>query len=73
MGMFINIAAKDLEEFTAWRRANDKSGDKIIILEPLSRKRTDTFKVWFDSPLAAEARRRWYDPANHPAPAEAAE
>lgn len=73
MGMFINIAAKDFEAFAAWRKTNDKSGDKIIILEPLSEKRADTFKVWFDSPLATEAKRRWYDPANHPVPAEAAE
>jgi antibiotic biosynthesis monooxygenase (ABM) superfamily enzyme len=63
MGMFINIAAEDFEAFDAWRKSNDKSGEKVIVVEPLSRKRTDSFKVWFDNPLAAQAKARWYKPA----------
>jgi antibiotic biosynthesis monooxygenase (ABM) superfamily enzyme len=72
MGMFINIAAEDFAAFDAWRKSNDKSGEKIIVLEPLSRKRRDSFKVWFDKPLAAEAKARWYRP-DLDIPAEAAE
>jgi antibiotic biosynthesis monooxygenase (ABM) superfamily enzyme len=63
MGMFINIAAEDVEAFDAWRKSNDGSGEKVIVVEPLSRKRTDSFKVWFDTPLAAQAKARWYKPS----------
>jgi hypothetical protein len=45
-GKFLDLAAKHLEEFLNLR-ARGTFGDYPIIFEPVSRKRPDSFKVWF--------------------------
>jgi hypothetical protein len=61
MGLFITLSASELEEFEKWRRENAKDG-QVIVIEGLSRRRPDSFKVWFEKPLAEPKKLRWYKP-----------
>jgi hypothetical protein len=61
MGLFITLSASELEEFEKWRRENAKDG-QVIVIEGLSRRRPDSFKVWFEKPLAELQNLRWYKP-----------
>jgi hypothetical protein len=61
MGLFITLSASELEEFEKWRRENATDG-QVIVIEGLSRRRPDSFKVWFEKPLAEPKKLRWYKP-----------
>ncbi len=61
MGLFVTFSAEELREFEEWRKANAKSGEAIVI-QAVSKRRPDRFKVWFAKPLPNAASLRWYKP-----------
>ena len=72
MGLFVTFSAEELEEFDRWRKANDKNGE-VIVIEPVSRRRPNSFKVWFAKPVPNESNLTWYKPVEEvvaPPPAE---
>ena len=70
MGLFITLSASELEEFEKWRRENAKDG-QVIVIEGLSRRRPDSFKVWFEKPVAEAQKLRWYKPISEKAATDA--
>jgi hypothetical protein len=70
MGLFITLSASELEEFEKWRSENAKDG-QVIVIEGLSRRRPDSFKVWFEKPLAEPKKLRWYKPISEKAAKDA--
>jgi len=66
MGIFVTFSAEELAEFEKWRQANAKDGE-VIVIEKVSKRRPDSFKVWFEKPVAAAKNLRWYKPVqeNH--------
>jgi hypothetical protein len=71
MGLFVTFSAEELQEFERWRQTNAKEGE-VIVIEPVSRKREKSFKVWFAKPVANASRLAWYKPiaeARPPPPA----
>jgi hypothetical protein len=61
MGLFVTFSAEELEEFEQWRRKNAKDGE-VIVIEAVSRRRPDSFKVWFEKPIAGHKNLPWYKP-----------
>jgi hypothetical protein len=61
MGLFVTFSSEELEEFERWRKANSKQGE-VIVIEAVSPRRPDRFKVWFAKPLPNEAKPPWYKP-----------
>jgi hypothetical protein len=61
MGIFVTFSADELEEFEAWRRANAKDGG-VIVIKAVSQRRPDSFKVWFEKPVADHKSLPWYKP-----------
>ena len=61
MGIFKTFSAEELEEFEQWRRKNAKDGE-VIIIEAVSKRRPDSFKVWFEKPVAGHQNLPWYKP-----------
>jgi hypothetical protein len=61
MGLFVTFSSEELQEFEQWRQAN-AAGGQVIVLEPVSRRRPDRFKVWFEKPIAGSSNLRWYRP-----------
>jgi hypothetical protein len=61
MGLFVTFSAEELREFEQWRKANVAS-NQVVVIEPVSRRRPNSFKVWFEKPLAATSNLRWYKP-----------
>lgn len=72
MGLFVTFSAEELREFEEWRKHNAKSGEAIVI-QAVSKRRPDRFKVWFAKPLANPAGLRWYKPIEEEASAPPAE
>lgn len=69
MGLFVTFSAEELREFEEWRKQNAKSGEAIVI-QAVSKRRPDRFKVWFAKPVAEPAKLRWYKPIKEETPAE---
>ncbi len=65
MGLMVTFSAEELQEFEDWRRANAKSGE-VIVVAAVSRKRPNSFKVWFEKPAPALAKLPWYKPIEEP-------
>jgi hypothetical protein len=61
VGLFVTFSSGELGEFERWRTANSKQGE-VIVIEAVSRRRPDKFKVWFAKPLPIEAKLPWYKP-----------
>jgi hypothetical protein len=61
MGLFVTFSSEELEEFERWRKANAQHGE-VIVIEAVSRRRSDRFKVWFAKPLPNETKLPWYKP-----------
>jgi hypothetical protein len=61
MGIFVTFSKEELEEFEEWRKKNAKSGE-VIVIEKVSKRRPDSFKVWFEKPVADHKKLRWYKP-----------
>jgi hypothetical protein len=61
MGLFVTFSSEELEEFERWRKANAQHGG-VIVIEAVSPRRPDRFKVWFAKPLPNEAKLPWYKP-----------
>jgi hypothetical protein len=61
MGLLVTFSAAELQEFEQWRKANARDGE-VIVIEAVSRRRPDTFKVWFEKPVAGKANLSWYKP-----------
>jgi hypothetical protein len=61
MGLFVTFSSEELEEFERWRKANAKHGEAIVI-QAVSRRRPDRFKVWFARPLSNDTNLPWYKP-----------
>jgi hypothetical protein len=61
MGLFVTFSSEELEEFERWRKANAQHGE-VIVIEAVSPRRPDRFKVWFAKPLPNEAKLPWYKP-----------
>jgi hypothetical protein len=61
MGLFVTFSSEELEDFERWRKANAKHGEAIVI-EAVSPRRPDRFKVWFARPLPNDANLSWYKP-----------
>ena len=61
MGIFVTFSKEELEEFEEWRRKNAKSGE-VIVIEKVSKRRPDSFKVWFEKPVAEAKKLPWYKP-----------
>lgn len=61
MGIFKTFSAEELEEFEQWRRKNAKDGE-VIVIEAVSKRRPDSFKVWFEKPVAGQEKLPWYKP-----------
>ncbi len=72
MGLFVTFSAEELQEFEAWRKANAKEG-QVIVIEPVSKRRPDSFKVWFEKPVADQQKLRWYKPIAEAKPQPEAE
>ena len=79
MGLFATFSAEDatfsaeeLQEFEQWRKANAEDG-QVIVIEPVSKRRPNSFKVWFEKPIVGHINLRWYKPIEEvisPRPAE---
>ena len=61
MGLFVTFSAEELQEFKKWREASTKDGE-VIVIAPVSRRRPDSFKVWFEKPIAGHKNLSWYKP-----------
>lgn len=61
MGLFVTFSAEQLQGFEKWRRAN-ASTSEVMIIEPVSKRRPDSFKVWFEKPTAGHRQLPWYKP-----------
>jgi hypothetical protein len=61
MGLFVTFSAEELQEFKKWREASTRDGE-VMIIEPVSRRRPDSFKVWFEKPIADHKNLSWYKP-----------
>jgi hypothetical protein len=61
MGIFVTFSKEELEEFEAWRRKNAKSGE-VIVIEAVSKRRPDSFKVWFEKPVGDQNKLPWFKP-----------
>lgn len=61
MGLFVTFSAEELREFEEWRKENAKSGEAIVI-QAVSKRRPDRFKVWFAKPVADQKKLTWYKP-----------
>jgi hypothetical protein len=61
MGIFVTFSAEELAEFEKWRQANAKDGE-VIVIEKVSKRRPDSFKVWFEKPVAGAKSLPWYKP-----------
>ena len=61
MGIFKTFSAEELEEFEQWRRKNAKDGE-VIVIETVSKRRPDSFKVWFEKPIANAQNLPWFKP-----------
>ncbi len=61
MGLFVTFSSEELEEFERWRKVNSKQGE-VIVIEAVSRRRPDRFKVWFAKPVPNETKLAWYKP-----------
>jgi hypothetical protein len=61
MGIFVTFSKEELEEFEEWRRKNAQSGE-VIVIEGVSKRRPDSFKVWFEKPVAGHKNLSWYKP-----------
>jgi hypothetical protein len=68
MGLFVTFSAEELQEFEEWRKANAKSGEAIVI-QAVSKRRPDRFKVWFAKPVADHKKLSWYKPIEDATPA----
>ena len=72
MGLFVTFSAEELEEFDQWRKTSAKNGE-VIVIEPVSRRRPNSFKVWFAKPVPDNSNLPWYKPVKEvvePPPAE---
>jgi hypothetical protein len=67
MGLFVTFSAEELQEFEAWRKENAKSGEAIVI-QAVSKRRPDRFKVWFAKPVADQKKLGWYKPIKEESP-----
>jgi hypothetical protein len=67
MGIFKTFSAEELEEFEQWRRKNAKSGE-VIVIESVSKRRPDSFKVWFERPVPGMQNQPWYKPIQEKTP-----
>ncbi len=61
MGLFLTFSASELDAFEKWRRKNARDG-QVIVIEGLSQRRPDSFKVWFEKPVADRDTLSWYKP-----------
>ena len=61
MGLFVTFSTEELEEFDQWRKASAKNGE-VIVIEPVSRRRPNSFKVWFAKPVPDASNLPWYKP-----------
>ena len=61
MGIFVTFSKEELEEFEAWRKKNAKGGE-VIVIEKVSKRRPDSFKVWFEKPVVDHKKLPWYRP-----------
>ena len=61
MGIFKTFSAEELEEFEQWRRKNAKAGE-VIVIEAVSKRRPDSFKVWFEKPVGGIQNLPWFKP-----------
>ena len=61
MGLFVTFSAEELKEFKKWREASTKDGE-VMIIEAVSKRRPDSFKVWFEKPVAGQEKLPWYKP-----------
>jgi hypothetical protein len=61
MGLFVTFSSEELEEFERWRKDNAQHGE-VIVIEAVSPRRPDRFKVWFAKPLPNETKLAWYKP-----------
>ena len=61
MGIFVTFSAEELAEFEKWRQANAKDGE-VIVIEKVSKRRPDSFKVWFEKPVAGVQNQPWFKP-----------
>lgn len=61
MGLFLTFSASELDEFEKWRRKNAQGG-QVIVIEGPSYRRPDSFKVWFEKPIANRETLPWYKP-----------
>lgn len=72
MGLFVTFSADELQEFEQWRKANAEKGE-VIVIQAVTPRRPDKFKVWFAKPLANPSKLSWYKPVKEdvaPPPAE---
>ena len=61
MGLFVTFSAEQLQGFEKWRQAN-ASASEVMIIEPVSKRRPTSFKVWFEKPVAGHRQLPWYNP-----------
>ncbi len=61
MGLIVRLKAEGLEEFEKWRKANAKPKE-VILLEPVSKRHPDAFKVWFEKAVPGCSTLSWYKP-----------
>lgn len=61
MGLFMTFSSEELQEFEQWRKAS-AAGGQVIVIEPVSRRRPNSFKVWFEKPIESTSKLRWYKP-----------
>jgi len=61
MGLFVTFSAEELKEFKKWREASTKEGE-VMIIEAVSRRRPNSFKVWFEKPIVGHKNLPWYKP-----------
>ncbi|HJT08787.1 MAG TPA: hypothetical protein VJ747_17785 [Stellaceae bacterium] len=69
MGIFVTFSKEELEEFEEWRKKNAKSGE-VIVIEAVSKRRPDSFKVWFEKPVADQKKLPWFKPIQEEKKAE---
>ncbi|HEX6841419.1 MAG TPA: hypothetical protein VF113_07815 [Stellaceae bacterium] len=67
MGIFVTFSKEELEEFEQWRKKNAKSGE-VIVIEAVSKRRPDSFKVWFEKPAAEHKKQPWFKPIQEKRP-----
>jgi hypothetical protein len=67
MGIFVTFSAEELAEFEKWRQANAKDGE-VIVIEKVSKRRPDSFKVWFEKPVSSAKALPWYRPIQEQKP-----